>query len=189
MPDFQYLYDLIKRGEDQKLDFKRHISDPQKIAKTIVAFANSEGGQIVIGVSDEGDITGVDVAQERFMMIKAGKHYCSPPVFIHFRVLQARGRQVLVAEVKRSRSIRHSARGDDFNWIPYVRVNDQTVVVNEMDDQQQADRHNLDPIPILLEENRGLVNFLKDDEHLLPKGPTLARAPRAVRRAGAANGE
>ena len=44
--------ELIKQPEGKTLEFKRDLSSPKNILKTIVAFANTAGGCIVIGVED-----------------------------------------------------------------------------------------------------------------------------------------
>jgi predicted HTH transcriptional regulator len=54
-----YIINLIKAGEHQQLDFKFEISDSRKIAKTLVAFSNTDGGTLLIGVKDNGKISGV----------------------------------------------------------------------------------------------------------------------------------
>ena len=50
---------LIAGGESETLDFKQTISDASKIAKTLVAFANNKGGTLLIGVRDNGSISGI----------------------------------------------------------------------------------------------------------------------------------
>jgi predicted HTH transcriptional regulator len=49
-----YLRKLIEEGENQKLDFKFCVSDSRKIARTLTAFSNSDGGRLLIGVRDNG---------------------------------------------------------------------------------------------------------------------------------------
>lgn len=49
----------IKRGENRYLEFKESLPSSQKIAKTVIAFANSAGGDILIGVNDERKVIGV----------------------------------------------------------------------------------------------------------------------------------
>ena len=46
------LVELLKRHEDKTLDFKRDLSSPDGILKCLVAFANTAGGIVVIGVRD-----------------------------------------------------------------------------------------------------------------------------------------
>lgn len=49
---------LIKDGEGETLDFKKEITSVNKIAKTIVSFANHKGGIILVGVNDNKTILG-----------------------------------------------------------------------------------------------------------------------------------
>ena len=50
----------IESGEDSRTEFKRGVSDMLSIRKTLCAFANGDGGLLVIGVDDSGRIVGVD---------------------------------------------------------------------------------------------------------------------------------
>ena len=58
------LMDLIEEGEHQQQDFKYRIDSSQKISKTLAAFANTDGGRLLIGVKDNGRIAGVDPQEE-----------------------------------------------------------------------------------------------------------------------------
>ena len=53
------LIELIGRGEDSRTQFKQTVTNPESIAGDIVAFSNSKGGRIVIGVSDQGTVVGL----------------------------------------------------------------------------------------------------------------------------------
>ena len=55
---------LILQGEGTTLDFKKTITNNEKIAKSLVAFANNKGGQLLIGVADDGSIKGVKSEDE-----------------------------------------------------------------------------------------------------------------------------
>ncbi|MDP4855713.1 MAG: ATP-binding protein, partial [Schleiferiaceae bacterium] len=59
----------MQREESGTLEFKLRIDSQQKIAKTLVAFANGEGGRIAIGVRDNGSVAGCNV-EEEFHMIE-----------------------------------------------------------------------------------------------------------------------
>ena len=50
---------LLDRGEGAKLEFKRDDIRPETMAKEIVAFANMNGGTILLGVEDDGDVSGI----------------------------------------------------------------------------------------------------------------------------------
>ena len=54
-----HIQKLIEEGEHQMLDFKFEISDSKKIARTLVAFANTDGGRLLIGVEDNGASSGI----------------------------------------------------------------------------------------------------------------------------------
>ena len=57
--DRRSLERLVARGEGHDLEFKRKVRHPDKIAREFVAFANSDGGTVLIGVGDDGEIAGL----------------------------------------------------------------------------------------------------------------------------------
>ena len=75
-----YIKKLISEGEHQQLDFKFEISDSRKIAKTLVAFANTDGGTLLIGVKDNGNIAGIRSDEEYYMVEAAATMYCKPSI-------------------------------------------------------------------------------------------------------------
>ncbi|MCK4854687.1 MAG: ATP-binding protein, partial [Bacteroidales bacterium] len=60
------------------LDFKFEISDARKIARTLVAFSNTDGGKLLIGVKDNGKIAGIRSEEEYHMLEAAAELYCRP---------------------------------------------------------------------------------------------------------------
>ena len=80
LTDTEYIHALIAEGEHQQQDFKFEISDARKIAKTLSAFANTDGGKLLIGVKDNGKIAGVRSDEEQYMIEAAAGLYCSPEV-------------------------------------------------------------------------------------------------------------
>ena len=54
-----FIIEMIAEGEHQQQDFKMRIEDTRKIARTLVAFANTDGGRLLIGVKDNGTVCGV----------------------------------------------------------------------------------------------------------------------------------
>ena len=70
----------IARGEGVSQDFKFRIDDQKKIARTLAAFANTEGGSLLIGVKDNGKIAGVNPEEEYYMIEGASDLYTKPPV-------------------------------------------------------------------------------------------------------------
>lgn len=78
---------MIAEGEHQQQDFKYKITDAPKLARSVSAFANTEGGRLLIGVRDDGSIHGVRSEEEIFMMHAAACKYCSPVPTVKFETL------------------------------------------------------------------------------------------------------
>jgi predicted HTH transcriptional regulator len=95
----KYLKKLIDSGESQKLDFKYCISDSRKIARTLSAFSNSEGGILLIGIRDNGSVAGVRSDEEYYMIETAASIYCKPEIPVTTRQHIANGKTVLEVEV------------------------------------------------------------------------------------------
>jgi predicted HTH transcriptional regulator len=80
--DFLSLKDLkqlVKNGEGQQLEFKMKVKFPEKIVREMVAFANSEGGTLLLGVGDLGEIAGLRFPDEdQFVLDRAIEKYCFP---------------------------------------------------------------------------------------------------------------
>lgn len=118
---------MIARGESDTLDFKQTISDASKIAKTLVAFANHKGGTLLIGVRDNGRITGCNPEDERYMIEYAAESFCSPRPEIIFREHEVENRQVLEVHVGEGREKPYFARDEQGKWWVYHRVNDESL--------------------------------------------------------------
>ncbi len=83
--DLRMIKKLINGGENDQVEFKRKINHPEKVIKEIVAFANSDGGHLFVGVDDDKTIVGVKYAEdEDHTLQKAIKELCRPA--IQFRV-------------------------------------------------------------------------------------------------------
>jgi len=66
------LEQLVELGEGISLEFKRRVPRPERIAKEIVALANTNGGRIVLGVSDDGTIEGFEnISEQQFLLRQA----------------------------------------------------------------------------------------------------------------------
>ena len=82
--DKRYLLTLIREGEHQQQDFKYRVADACKLAKSVSAFANTDGGRLLIGVRDDGHLSGVRSEEEIYMMHQAAYRYCKPEASIKF---------------------------------------------------------------------------------------------------------
>lgn len=127
-----HIRSLIESGESQTLDFKFEISDSKKIAKTFVAFANTDGGTLLIGVKDNGSIAGVRSEEEYYMIEAAAKMYCKPEVSFQTRRWNIDGKTILELNIPKSSQKPHYALTEEKKWMVYIRVNDQNLLANNI---------------------------------------------------------
>ena len=126
------LLQLIREGEHQQQDFKFCINDSRKIAKSLVAFANTDGGRLLIGVKDNGAIAGVRSDEEYYMIEAAAKLYSQPPIEFTTRQYFAEGKTVLEVDIEPSKERPHFAKDPSGKWLAYIRVDDQNILVNRV---------------------------------------------------------
>ena len=122
---------LTKRGEGATLEFKHRTPEPERLAKEVIAFANTNGGRLLIGVDDDGTVLGVkDSEEEEFALRNALEAHCSPPLkWRTERVEISRKRDVIVIAVPRSKDRPHGLISSNGHreTIPYVRVGDRSI--------------------------------------------------------------
>ncbi|SDK70921.1 Putative DNA-binding domain-containing protein [Catalinimonas alkaloidigena] len=121
------LKQLIRQGENSQLDFKKTITHREKIAKTIVSFANNRGGTILVGVRDDRQITGINPDEESYMLQDAAAHYCDPAVPLRLEEIHTNEGTVLLAHVAESQHKPHRCVNKHGEWHVYVRSQDQSV--------------------------------------------------------------
>ena len=127
-----YLRRLISGGENHRVDFKYCVNDSRKIARTLSAFANTEGGSLLLGVRDNGSIAGVNSDEEYYMIESAATLYCRPEVPVKMRQFRVNGKTVLEVEVKKGDDGPYMAKGENGKWQAYYRNNDQNLVANRI---------------------------------------------------------
>ncbi|SDM57534.1 Winged helix-turn-helix DNA-binding [Daejeonella rubra] len=124
---------LILEGEGVTLDFKKRITSCEKIARTMVSFANNRGGRLLIGIADDGTISGLKSEdEEKYMITRAAHLYCKPALDPVFEEVYIDDKVVLVAEIKKSEIKPHYALGEDKKWWVYIRVNDKSVLASKI---------------------------------------------------------
>lgn len=78
---------LLKENEGLKLEYKQQISSQEKIAKTLSAMSNTAGGMILIGISDQRKIIGIDPEEEQYMIVAANESFCMPKANLDLNVI------------------------------------------------------------------------------------------------------
>ncbi|RZM06103.1 MAG: ATP-binding protein, partial [Pedobacter sp.] len=124
---------LILQGEGTTLDFKKTITNTEKIAKSLVAFANNKGGKLLIGVADDGSIKGVKSEdEERYMITKAAHHFCKPAIEPVFEEIYVDDKLVVVVSVAESDTKPHYALDENKKWWVYYRVQDKSILASKI---------------------------------------------------------
>lgn len=87
---------MILQGESATLEFKKELGEPFAIIQTVVAFANTEGGSILIGVNDDGNVVGIDEIRKAKKKISEWvESRCDPPVEITFDTISIKEKKIL----------------------------------------------------------------------------------------------
>ncbi|GAA5035142.1 hypothetical protein GCM10011506_28350 [Marivirga lumbricoides] len=131
--ELKELYRLVRKGEGETLEFKRKAAHPEKIVREVVAFANTKGGDLLIGVDDNGTIPGVKYAEEEiFVLNKAIFTLCKPKVKFQYDIIpldEEQSRSVVHYQIAESKKKPHYALPDTTaEWgKAYVRVLDKSI--------------------------------------------------------------
>lgn len=125
-----YIQRLISEGEHVHQDFKFEISDARKIAKSISAFANTEGGRLLVGVKDNGKIAGVRSDEEIYMIEAAARRYCQPPVDLHTYIYKVEGKDVLEVVIDESQQKPVYALDTEERRWAYIRIKDENILAS-----------------------------------------------------------
>lgn len=160
-----YIKKLIREGEHQQLDFKYAISDSKKIARSLVAFANTDGGKLLIGVKDNGAIAGVRSDEEFYMVEGAAQMYSRPEIYFESHRWEVDGKTVLEITVPKSGQKPHYAPGKNDKWRVYIRVKDQNLLANRVLLKVWEKQKKSDAVFIRYKEpERVLLAFLKENQ-------------------------
>jgi predicted HTH transcriptional regulator len=175
-----YINKLIARGENQHLDFKFEIANSRKIARTFVAFANAQGGKMLIGVDDKGVIKGIRSDEEKYMAKAAVHNFCKPEILFETRVWNVAGKKVLEITIASGNKKPYFALSEDRKWIAYIRVNDQNIVANRVIVNAWKRKSRPEGTYITFTENeKKLLEYLEKNESVtLSKYARIAGIPR-----------
>lgn len=125
----QELQQLVSLGEGAHIEFKRRVPGAKRIAKEVIAFANTNGGRVLLGVGDDGSVVGVqDPVEEEFVLNRALGEHSSPVVPITIeRVRIGPGSDVMVVTVPESHEKPHLLVSPGVSGVAYKRVEDKSV--------------------------------------------------------------
>lgn len=185
-----YLQRLISEGEHQQQDFKYRVADACKLAKSVSAFANTDGGRLLIGVRDDGNISGIRSEEEIFMMHQAAYKYCKPEPSIQFDTYHAEGRNVVICTVPPSARRPVMARNEEGRMIAYIRIGDENIVASPVHLALWRESQKAQGSVIRLDDDiRRLLDAMKGSQTLgqivrlsrLPRPKTVSLLARLIR--------
>jgi predicted HTH transcriptional regulator len=156
---------LIDEGEGFELEFKRKVSSPQKIAKTLSSFANTKGGIVLFGVDDDGSVVGVESEKSELDLIEeSAKFLCDPPVLFDIKIVPFNRRDVIVVFINESDTKPHFVADDDGEQKVFIRVNANTVIASkEVVKVLRDERPEKPPLVLTIGENeRRLFDHLEN---------------------------
>ncbi len=93
------LKNLIAAGESSHLEFKSEQVKPEDVAKEIVSFLNFQGGKILLGVEDDGTISGVSRPDVEEWVINICRNNVVPQIIPGYQKLSSEGKDVVVLDI------------------------------------------------------------------------------------------
>ena len=124
---------LIEEGEHEHQDFKFAISDARKIARSVSAFANNDGGSLLIGVKDNGAIAGVRNDEDIYVVEQAAQMYCVPAVDVHFDAFRTDPGVIVIRATVDASDVRPvRVREADGTMRAYYRVADENIAAHPL---------------------------------------------------------
>lgn len=123
MLSLEDLHSCLGKGEGARLEFKRELPQDERVGRTLVAFANTRGGLLLVGVTDRGRVHGVhrpDEVRERLAAI--ARHKVDPVLCVELQVLEVHGPRVVACSVPFSKDRPHRLLLPDGELRCLVRV-------------------------------------------------------------------
>ena len=161
------LIDLISEGENIHQDFKYKIDDQRKIGRTLCAFANTEGGRLLIGVNDKRKIVGCNPEEELTLIKNIANVFCLPELKFTSKVWQQDFRLVLEIDIEPASEKPHKAKDDNGKWKPYIRIGDHTIAANKILESVWNEKRNPTPRPENLDTDELLIIEIIRNEQLI----------------------
>ena len=120
------LLELIANGENSGVEFKRDDIRPEQLAKEIVAFANFRGGRILLGVENDGNISGITRPQLEEWVMNAISGRVTPQIIPFYEEVASNGgKRVAIVGVERGANKPYAVRdGDRLDF--FIRVGSES---------------------------------------------------------------
>jgi predicted HTH transcriptional regulator len=169
--------ELIELGESLSVEFKQRFSTHEKIAKSIISFANTCGGYLLLGIDDDKSIYGIQSEKSDSELVReTAEKYCVPPIVCNIFSYEIDNSEVMVVEIPESNLKPHRVQDYKSKIDPntaqvYVRVNDKSVLASkEMIKLMQTRQSNKSLVNYSVGKNEKIVfDFLEKNEKISVK--------------------
>ncbi|REA60382.1 ATP-binding protein [Dyadobacter luteus] len=127
--ELRLLKELVKKGEGEHVEFKLKSNHPEKIVREMVAFANTGGGKLFVGVGDDKTIKGLkDAEEDEYTLTKAINKYIFPKInYKTEKIPISSDREVLLITIPRSVDKPHYVVDESGARQAYIRVEDKSI--------------------------------------------------------------
>lgn len=164
------LKNQVREGEGEKLEFKKKVAFPEKIVREVVAFANTHGGNLIIGIDDDGKISGVKFAdEENFEMERAIRQYCRPVIDYSAEIIQVTRKKSVIKYTifESSKKPHYVIENGDGRRKAYIRVKDKSIQASrEIREILKRERKNKDIRFVFGEKEKILMQYLEEHQHI-----------------------
>ncbi len=160
--------ELIQMGEGLTVEFKRTIDSPYKIAKTLVSFANTSGGILLIGIADNHSAVGItSELRELQKLERACGTLIEKELLIRYKTVELGFKKILRVEIDESEEKPHYAINEKGEKIIYIRSRDKSVPTNRLMLPGEGDFDTdklLNSRPV-----KNLLHYLKNNDSITEK--------------------
>lgn len=169
-----YIHRLIEEGEHEHQDFKYAISDARKIARSISAFANNDGGRLLVGVKDNGHIVGIPNEEDIFMIEHAAQSYCVPPQNVEMTTYTVEGGAVVLqASIAKAMNRPVYCVEEGARHVAYYRIGDENIVAHPLMVRSWELRESENPMFLPLVD-LNMLQYIRDNSPCTPEESMLA---------------
>jgi predicted HTH transcriptional regulator len=125
--ELQRLKKLVAQGEGSSLEFKRKAAFPEKIVREMIAFANTKGGTLLLGIGDDKSLPGLKYPEEETYVVREALQKCKPKLVLTETIIPVSGsRAVVHYEIPESRTKPHAFVSGNAKEI-FVRHADKSI--------------------------------------------------------------
>lgn len=136
------LRELISNGENSLVEFMRDDVHPEKLAKVLAGLLNHEGGQLLLGVEDDGKLSGLSREAKKIekWVMQAALDHLSPSVSPTWEAAEIDGTVIGIVSVPQSAPDRPYKFKQDSSWVTKIRVGTITMDATREEEQRLYQR-------------------------------------------------